>query len=162
MSEAYAYIGGVFLFAMVGSGILFVLTRRVVFRQAAWSSTLVVAIMLVIDIAFDITPPPKSAPPPKVETPVEKPKPKVEVPAESFYAEAYDGIAKLTGMRVTERWLLEFGEHIAANGNVDVRGQVELNNDGVKRPFWMLFDGTTRQILRLKIGADLIYSAVGW
>lgn len=100
---------------------------------------------------------------PKVENAVEKPKPpKVEYPEKSFYKESYDAIEQKTRMRATETWLLEYGERVTPDGNVDTHGFVEFNDDGIKRQFWLVFDGKTRQVLRVKIDSELIYSAVGW
>lgn len=105
----------------------------------------------------------KQAAPPKVETVAEKPKPpKVQTPEESFYVESYEAIAAKTKLRVTDSWLLEYGERVTPDGNVDTHGFVELNDDGIKRQFWLMFDGKTRQVLRVKIDGTLVYSAVGW
>lgn len=83
-------------------------------------------------------------------------------PEKSFYKESYEAIAAVTGLRVTEHWLLEYSERVRKDGNVDTHGFVEFYNDGVKRQFWLMFDGTTRRVLRVKIDADLIYSEIGW
>lgn len=109
----------------------------------------------------DAPPKPASTPPPAKTEHERPPLPKVEYPEESFYAESYDAIAEKTKMRVTESWLLEFGERVTPDGNVATQGYVELNSDGVKRPFWLIFDGATRQVLRVKIGPDVIYTAIG-
>lgn len=99
--------------------------------------------------------------PTTVEQPREKPKPKVERPEENFYYESYTAIAEKTGMLVTDSWLLEYGEYVSKTGEVNTHGFVELNGDGVKRQFWLTFDGATRRVVRVKIGPDLIYSESG-
>lgn len=116
--------------------------------------------MLVADIALNITPLSKS-PATTVVQATPKP-PEVQRPEKSFYKESYEAIAAVTGLRVTEHWLLEYSERVRKDGNVDTHGFVEFNNDGVKRQFWLMFDGTTRRVLRVKIDADLIYSEIGW
>lgn len=119
-------------------------------------------VMFAADMVFGIRPPtPKPAP--KVETVTEKPKPpKVQTPEQSFYAESYDALAAKTKLRVTDSWLLEYGERVTPDGNVDTHGFVEFSDDGIKRQFWLVFDGKTRECLRVKIDGDLIYSVVGW
>ena len=122
----------------------------------------VFVVMLLADLVFGIVPPtPKPAP--KVETVSEKPQPpKVETPEQSFYAESYDALAAKTNRRVTDSWLFEYGERVTPDGNVDTHGFVEFSNDGIKRQFWLVFDGKTRECLRVKIDDDLIYSVGGW
>lgn len=119
--------------------------------------------MLVADIALGITPP-RNVPPTAVAPEIKEPlkPPEVQRPENSFYKESYEAIAAATGLRVTEHWLLEYDERVRKDGNVDTHGFVEFNNDGVKRQFWLMFDGQTRRVLRVKIGADLIYSEIGW
>lgn len=119
--------------------------------------------MLVADIAFGITPP-RNVPPTAVAQETKEPlkPPEVQRPENSFYKESYEAIAAATGSRVTEHWLLEYDERVRKDGNVDTHGFVELNNDGVKRQFWFMFDGQTRRILRVKIDSELIYSEIGW
>jgi len=100
--------------------------------------------------------------PVSTETVTKPAPPKVERPEKSFYAESYDALRQVTGQRVTETWMLEFNEYIDRQGNVDTNGFVEFNDDGVKRQFWLMFDNTTRQCLRVKVDSQLLYTAVGW
>ena len=140
-------------------------TSSLMWKKIFLCSGVLFAIMLMADIVFGIVPPSKTkqAAPPKVETVAEKPKPpEVKKPEESFYAESYDALRQKTNLRVTERWMLDYGERVTPDGNIDTHGFVEFNDDGIKRQFWLVFDGKTRQCLRVKIDSDLIYSAVGW
>lgn len=100
--------------------------------------------------------------PVKTETPTKPVSPKVETPEKSFYAESYDALRQATGLRVTEHYMLDYGERLTRDGTVDTHGFVEFNDDGVKRQFWLVFDGQTRKCLRVKIDSQLIYTAVGW
>lgn len=101
--------------------------------------------------------------PSKVEQSTEKPKPKPEVkrPEKSLLSESYKEIQRITGHYVTDSWMLEYDEHIDANGNIATHGFVEVDDDGVKRQFWMIFDASGQKVLRLKIDSQLIYSADG-
>lgn len=107
------------------------------------------------------SPKPAPTPQPKIETPAEKPKPEVKRPEKSMMIQSYDAIAGLTGMMVTDSWLLDYGEYISAVGTIETHGFVELNGDDVKRRFWLTFDPTGQKVLRLKIDSDLIYSENG-
>lgn len=113
---------------------------------------------------FTEPPKPSQTPsPPKVEQSTEKPKPKPEVkrPEKSLLSESYNEIQRITGHYVTDSWILEYDEHIDANGNIATHGFVEVDDDGVKRRFWMIFDASGQKVLRLKIDSQLIYSADG-
>lgn len=160
MSGKYELIWFVALIMAFVSAIKY--NRAPIWRKIFAASGLMVVVMIVADGIFDIVQTqPKSTP--KIEQSVTKPAPpKVETPSESFYKESYDAIEAKTRMRVTETWLLEFGERVTPDGNVDTHGFVELNGDGVKRQFWLVFDGRTRECLRVKIDGALIYTAVGW
>lgn len=128
----------------------------------------VLIVLFVIFVCYQIFSSPKSTPttttpPPKVEEVSKKPEPPKEVtPENSYYAESYDAIRTATGMRVTERWMLSYSERLRNDGAVDTHGFVELNGDGVKRQFWLMFDDKTRKCLRVKIDGTLLYTAVGW
>lgn len=164
--ELYSTIGGLAFFVVLVSGIAYALNRQSATLEKIFKgSGILVVVMMLVDISFDVSPSKKTKQQssPKVETVAEKPKPpKVEYPEESFYKESYEAIEAKTRMRATETWLLEYGERVTPDGNVDTHGFVEFNDDGIKRQFWLLFDGKTRQVLRVKIDGDLIYSAVGW
>ena len=99
--------------------------------------------------------------PPKIEAPAEKPKPEVKRPEKSMLTASYDAIAEKTGMFVTDSWLFDFSEYVAADGTIHTNGFVELNGDEVKRQFWVSFDSTGKKVLRVKIDSDLIYSVDG-
>jgi len=71
-------------------------------------------------------------------------------------------IEKITGHYVTDSWSTQYGERVNKDGTVDTHGFIELDLDGVKRQFWLKFDGQTEEVLRVKIDADLIYSSIGW
>lgn len=162
-SEVYAFIAMAALaVAIVASCKVGGTSSSIPWKKICLSSGALFALMLLADMAFGITPPaPKPAP--KVETTTEKPKPpKGQTPEQSFYAESYDALAAKTKLRVTDSWLLEYGERVTPDGNVDTHGFVEFNDDGIKRQFWLVFDGKTRECLRMKIDGDLIYSVVGW
>lgn len=166
LGEIYSCVGFVALIiAFVGFYKFGKDTSALIWKKVFLGSGGLFAIMLATDIAFGITPPSSkpALPPSKTETVAEKPKPpKVQTPEESFYKESYEAIEAKTKMRATESWLLEYGERVTPDGNVDTHGFVEFNNDGIKRQFWLVFDGKTRECLRVKIDGDLIYSAVGW
>lgn len=107
-------------------------------------------------------PKPEAPAPVKTETVTKPEPPKVERPEKSFYAESYDALRQVTGLPVTDSWLLEFGEYVDRNGHVNTHGFVEFNDDGVKRQFWLMFDNSTRHCLRVKVDSQLLYTAVGW
>ena len=68
-------------------------------------------------------------------------------------------IERITGREITDFWAMEFGERLSPDGKfLSTKGAVELNGDGVKRLFWCSFDAKTMQLLRLKIGSQLLYS----
>lgn len=71
-------------------------------------------------------------------------------------------IERITKHYVTDSWILEYGERENKDGTIDSHGFVEIDDDGVKRQFWALYDGKTDEILRLKIGPTLIFTKVGW
>jgi len=163
MGEIYSCVGGIALvIAAVGFYKFGRDTNALMWKKIFLVSGGVFLIMLLTDMVFGITSPtPKPAP--KVETATEKPKPpKVQTPEQSFYAESYDALAAKTKLRVTDSWLLEYGERVTPDDNVDTHGFVEFSDDGIKRQFWLVFDGKTRECLRVKIDGDLIYSVVGW
>lgn len=161
MAEEYSFIGGLALIVALISGYKYGCdTSSPLWKKIFMFSGVLFMTMLVVDIAFDITPPSKSPAPAVVQE--TKQQPEVQRPEKSFYKESYESIATATGLRVTEHWLLEYGERVRKDGNVDTHGFVELNNDGVKRQFWLMFDGQTRRILRVKIDSELIYSEIGW
>lgn len=165
MSENYSVIGGIALIVVLISGYKYGRdTSSGLWKKIFMFSGGLFVVMLVADIAFDITPQSKQTAPPVVQESKEPIKPpEVQRPEKSFYKESYEAIAAATGLRVTEHWLLEYGERVATkDGNVDTHGYVEFNNDGVKRQFWLMFDGQTRRILRVKIDSELIYSEIGW
>lgn len=127
----------------------------------------VLMVLFAIFVCYQIFSSPKSTPtpitpPPKVEEVSKKPALEVKKPEKSYYAESYDVIKAVTKMRVTERWLLDFREQLTSDGKVDTHGFVELNGDGVKRQFWLMFDDKTRKCLRVKIDGTVLYTAVGW
>lgn len=132
--------------------------RRLMFKVGA-------VILAVVAYANFSEPskPSQTPPPPKVEQSTEKPKPKPEVkrPEKSLLSESYKEIQRITGHYVTDSWMLEYDEHIDANGNIATHGFVEVDDDGVKRQFWMIFDASGQKVLRLKIDSQLIYSADG-
>ena len=123
-----------------------------------------VIFLISIVLGKDSPPAPKpEAPAPvKTETVTKPEPPKVERPEKSFYAESYDALRQVTGLRVTEHWLLEFDEFVDKEGRVNTHGFVEFNDDGIKRQFWLMFDNSTRQCLRVKVDSQLLYTAVGW
>lgn len=164
LGEIYSIVGFVALaIALVGGYKFGRDTSSTTWRNVFLVSGGVFAVMLIADVAFGIVPPSPKADPPPAPAKVEKPAPpKVERPEESFYAESYDAIRQVTGQRITERWMLEFGERVTPEGTVDTHGFVEFNDDGIKRQFWLLFDGKTRKCLRVKIDSELLYSEVGW
>lgn len=166
LGEIYSIVGGAALAVALVGGYKFGRdTSSTTWRNFFLVSGGVFAAMLIADVAFGIVPPsPKTVETPKpAPAKVEKPAPpKVERPEESFYAESYDAIRHVTGQRITERWMLEFGERVTPEGTVETHGFVEFNDDGVKRQFWLIFDGKTRKCLRVKIDSELLYSEVGW
>lgn len=93
----------------------------------------------------------------KPATPPTKTEQTVKRPEETFYSTSYNAIEKVTGMLVTEKWMLDFSEQVIPNGRVETHGSVELNGDGIKRQFWLMFDEKSRRLLRIKVGPDLIY-----
>lgn len=166
MGEIYSTIGGFALMVALISGVAYGITKRELLGKIFKVSGIIFVALLVADIAYDKLAKPPSAEKPQptpttVEQPREKPKPKVERPEENFYYESYTAIAEKTGMLVTDSWLLEYGEYVSKTGEVNTHGFVELNGDGVKRQFWLTFDGATRRVVRVKIGPDLIYSESG-
>lgn len=166
MAEIYSFVGVMTLFVAV---ISFLQWSRAE-SSSKWKKILIgsgslFVLMMLSDTMLGIMPPsePTKLPASGVQESAEPAKPTAfERSEESFYAESYEAIARKTGLRVTERWLLEYGERVGQDGNVDTHGFVELNGDGVKRQFWLMFDGQSRRVLRVKIDADLIYSEVGW
>lgn len=72
-------------------------------------------------------------------------------------------IQQLTGRRITDFWVMEYGEGLTADKTmIMTKGAVELNNDGVKRLFWCHFRANDLTLMRLKIDSQLIFSALGW
>lgn len=163
MAEEYSFIGGLALIVALISGYKYGRDSSQLWKKIFMVSGVLFVTMLIADIALDITPPSKSAVPTVAQETKEPPKPpEVQRPENPFYKESYEAIADKTGLRVTEHWLLDYDERVAKDGNVDTHGYVELNNDGLKRQFWLMFDGQTRRILRVKIDSELIYSEIGW
>lgn len=167
MEEMYSFIATCsFIIMLVGFYKFGKNTSSIFWKRILLTSGGLFLIMLAVDIMFGIVPPSekKQSPPvieQKSENEVKKP-PEIERPEESFYKESYEAIAAKTGLRVTEHWLLEYGERVAKDGNVETHGFVEFNNDGLKRQFWLVFDGKSRRVLRVKIDADLIYNELDW
>lgn len=165
--EIYSMVAFAALFVAIATAVYMSGQSSVpnILRNVSLAGLGVFVIMLAADMAFGIVPPsqkPESTQV-KTETVPKKPAPpKVDAPEESFYAESYEAIRQATGLKVTERWLLEYGERVTPDRKVDTHGFVEFNDDGVKRQFWLMFDEQTKQCLRVKIDGDLIYTAVGW
>ena len=166
MVEFYTATGGKLLAFVLIVGLIYLLSKNSIAGKIFKVSGIILLVMLFADIMFDISASSKTktpTPEPPIEQPKEKPKPfKFAEPDKSFYKESYETLAAKTGLRVTDTWLLEFSERVTPDGNVDTHGFVEFNNDGVKRQFWLVFDGKTRKILRVKIDSELIYSEIGW
>lgn len=167
MTGIYSFVGGMAFIVMLISGIWYggregYPVQKKIFRV----SGVIFVAMLAVDMMFDVTPAPapkSEAPAPvKTETVTKPEPPKVERPEKSFYAESYDALRQVTGLPVTDSWLLEFGEYVDRQGNVNTHGFVEFNDDGVKRQFWLMFDNSTRHCLRVKVDSQLLYTAVGW
>lgn len=167
MTGIYSFVGGMAFIVMLISGIWYggregYPVQKKIFRV----SGVIFVAMLAVDMLFDVTtapaPKPEAPAPGKIETVTKPEPPKVERPEKSFYAESYDALRQVTGLPVTDSWLLEFGEYVDRNGHVNTHGFVEFNDDDVKRQFWLMFDNSTRQCLRVKVDSQLLYTAVGW
>lgn len=181
MTGIYSFVGGMAFIVMLISGIWYGGREGYPVQKKIFHvSGLIFVSMLAIDMLFDVTPAPEPKPeatapvktetvtkpeapaPVKAETVTKPEPPKVERPEKSFYAESYDALRQVTGLPVTDSWLLEFGEYVDRNGHVNTHGFVEFNDDDVKRQFWLMFDNSTRQCLRVKVDSQLLYTAVGW
>lgn len=105
--------------------------------------------------------PSQPPPAPQVEQSTEKPKPTVKRPEKPMMLASKNAIERITGHYVTDSWILEYDEHIDANGNIATHGFIEVDDDGVKRQFWLILDPTGQNVLRLKIDSQLIYAVDG-
>ena len=130
--------------------------RRIMFKVGA----VILAIVAYANFS-EPSKPSQTPPPPKVEQPVEKPKPEVKRPDKSLMSESYNEIQRITGHYVTDSWMMEYDEHVNRDGTISTHGFVEVDDDEVKRQFWMTFDAAGQKVLRLKIDSQLIYSADG-
>ena len=81
---------------------------------------------------------------------------------DSFMSDSKVAIEKVTGLLVTDFYIMNYGEKERPNDSVDTESFAELNGDGVKRHFWANFDKNTRELRRLKIDGEVLYSTVGW
>ena len=79
-----------------------------------------------------------------------------------FMLKSKYAIEKITRHYVTDSWPMSYGERENKDGTVDTHGFIELDNDDIKRQFWLKFDGKTEEVLRVKIDSELIYSTIGW
>ena len=62
-----------------------------------------------------------------------------------------------TGLYVTETKALDTGVYERMNGNVDVESEYQFDGKEQYYKVWATFDGQTKELLRLKIGPDIIY-----
>lgn len=74
-------------------------------------------------------------------------------------------IEQITGFEVTDFWAMDYQEKLSSGAKNKVwatAGSVELGNDGVKRRFLCHFVAETLAPLRLQLGNQVLYTAVGW
>lgn len=62
-----------------------------------------------------------------------------------------------TGLYVTDTKILDTNVYERLNGNVDVKSEYQFDSEKQYYKVWATFDGQTKELLRLKIGPDVIY-----
>lgn len=106
---------------------------------------------------------PETNQPPKVEKKIETPKiEEKKLSGTDFMTVSRNALQEKTGLPVTDFYMMEYSEGLDANGFVNTHGFAVFNSNGIKRQFWAVFDYNTKEIKRLKIDSQLIFSSVGW
>lgn len=99
----------------------------------------------------------KQTPTPAVEQKTDVKK----VTGSAFMLESRNAIENVTKHYVTDTWPMEYDEHELPDGRIDTHGFCEIDDDGIKRQFWVRLDNTGKKVLRVKIDAQLLYSVDG-